>query len=76
MIECLQSGCQRVFLIGLDQKPTKGSIDRYFARLVWLRRAVWQDCLLLEDGRWIMLPEEIRSKPHSQIFKNAEFVLK
>ena len=76
MIDCLQGEGQRIVLIGIDDKPIGGSSDRFFVRLAWLRRCVWQEALLLNDGRWAILPEEIRSKPHSQTFKNAEFVIK
>jgi hypothetical protein len=76
VIDCLQGEGQRVILIGVEDKPIKGSRDRYSVALAWIRRAVWQENILLDDGRWVVLPEEVRSKPTSQTMKNCEFVLK
>ena len=76
MIDCLQGEGQRVILIGIDEKPISGSRDRYSVALAWIRRCVWQEAILLDDGRWVMLPEEVRSKPSSQTMKNCEVILK
>ena len=75
MIEFLQ-GEERLYLVGVEETPIKGSTDRYFVHVAWLRRSVWQGSILLDDGRRALLPEEIRNKPSSQTFKNAEFVIK
>jgi hypothetical protein len=76
VIDFVGERAKRVVLIGIDEQPISGARDRFFVRLAWLAASVWQERLLLDDGRWIELPEDIRDKPCSQTFKDAEFVLK
>jgi hypothetical protein len=76
VIDHIGERVKRVVLVGVDEAPTEGTCDRYFVRLAWLAPSVWQDRLLLLDGRWLEIPEDIRDKPASQIFKDAEFVIR
>jgi hypothetical protein len=76
MINHLAADGDRVVLIGIDEKPVKGSADRFFVNVAWIRRSVWQQQLRLSDGRWIQIPEDCRNKGCSQLMRNAEFVIK
>ena len=76
MIDHLAAEGDRVVLIGVDEKPVKGSADRFFVHVAWIRRSVYQQQLRLSDGRWIQIPEDHLNKSGSQLMRNAEFVIK
>lgn len=72
MIDCLQDRSQKVVLIGLSNEPVKGTEFLYKASLFWMASDIWQAILQLEDGRSLVIPENVRDKPHTQIFLNPE----